>query len=263
LTPCDVQKLASAHPLHSVPSSVLSDSDQGIVVHGIDLAWGDRNPDGICRLVGTPSHAKVEWLSRTLGDANLVSTLKPQIQRGTHLLAIDAPLICHNPTGSRPVDSEVQRQFGRYRCGAYPVNQRLCPRPLRTAKALQTLGFVCDCRPPSPSALHMMEVYPHTALVRRFSLSERIPYKKGPLDDRRRAFSRLQGLLEKWLEQERVDVPQRLSEPLEAPWTKGREDLIDALICSLIGYHHWKYQGVRSQVLGESDTGFLVTLAER
>ncbi len=232
-----------------------------VVVNGIDLAWGDRNPDGLCRLVGTRSGAEVETLALSRGDSALIEVVSLPVSGAAQLLAIDAPLICRNDTGCRPVDAETHRHFGRFRCGCYPVNRTLCPRPLRIAAELEGLGFGCDWVPPSGNQSVMMEVYPHTALVRWFRLSERIRYKKGRVAERRCEFSRLQALIRSFVEEERVLVPGALSEALDAPWNKSREDRLDALICSLIGYFHWKYRGRKSQVLGDRETGFLVTVA--
>ena len=231
-----------------------------VVVVGIDLAWGERNPDGLCCVRGGLDGALVETLTLSRGDDELLATIHPRSDLA-QVLAIDAPLICRNETGSRPVDREVHRQFGRYQCGCYPVNRKLCQRPFRIAERWREKGFRCDWRIPRTGEGHMVEVYPHTALVRWFDLSERLRYKKGRVVDRRREFARLQSLLEKLLLTERVEVPVAMREPIEASWTKDREDQLDALVCSLIGYHHWKYQGHQSQVLGDEDSGFLVTVA--
>jgi len=44
-------------------------------------------------------------------------------------------------------------------------------------------------------------------------------------------------------------------------WSKDAEDQIDALICALVGLHHWRHLGERSEILGDAATGFIVAPA--
>ena len=50
------------------------------------------------------------------------------------------------------------------------------------------------------------EVYPHAALIRFFSLKERLRYKKGPVGQRRKLFSRLQKMVCTSLKSDLFDV---------------------------------------------------------
>ena len=238
------------------------ESRKEITIYGIDLAWGNRNPDGICCLEANhPSRTRVS-LYRTHGDESLRRLVRTA-STPTCLLAIDAPLICPNSEGARPVDRETHRVFGRFKCGCYPANTTLCPRPPRVRELFEEQGFVCSPSLPPSRKRSMIEVYPHTAIVRWFRLAERIPYKKGRREDRRSAFRQLQSLLLDYLEDNRIEIDKNSRAPLEQDWTKALEDQVDALICALVGLEHWSYQGQRSQVLGDIASGFLVTPSPR
>jgi len=104
------------------------------------------------------------------------------------------------------------------------------------------------------------EVYPHPAMVRLFELDKRIPYKRGPVHQRRLEFGRLQLLLRDCLRKRFPEL--KLDSGTEAllgtPWTKNIEDQTDAFFCALIGYWHSLYCGRRTEVLGDLATGFII-----
>ena len=98
--------------------------------------------------------------------------------------------------------------------------------------------------------------------IRLLGLERIVKYKRGPVAARRAEFARLQGLLRGCLRTrfapgEWEETPA-LATVLAAPWTKPAEDRLDALICALIGYHHWRHAGTRSEVLGDLETGFIL-----
>ena len=229
---------------------------------GVDLAWGERRPDGVCVLEIRGHTARITCLGLTYGDAQLLDLIDQELGTQAALLMVDGPLICPNLTGARPVDVLSHVHFRKQKCGCHPTNATRCPRPLRVAAALQARGYelgwalpaaVCDLRLAA-------EVYPHPALVRFFDLSERIAYKRGPVAARRTEFQRLQALLSVCLKEyfPGVELSAAARALLSTAWTKDLEDQTDALICALIGYWHWHYRGARTQVLGDRETGFFL-----
>jgi len=224
-------------------------------VVGIDLAWGERNADGVC-VLEAGARARVVACELSRGDEALLARID-EVEAG--LLAIDAPIVCPNPTGSRPVDRLTHVHFGRYKCGCYPANLGKCPRPARVGRALvergYRLGWECD-----GASRPALEVYPHPAMVRWFRLAERIPYKKGRVVEKRRAFAELQRRLGDCLAERfpELELEGEVEALLGEAWSKAVEDRVDALVCALIGYWHWRHRGERSQVLGDGETGFLV-----
>lgn len=228
----------------------------GMVVFGLDLAWGERRPDGYCVLRQEGGVWRVEAVGLSRGDEALVALVGKVVGDGAGFIAMDGPVICQNETGARPVDRQTHVAFGRFKCGCHPVNQVLCPRPLRVAARLGAMGF----RPGWTGERTLAEVYPHPAMVRWFGLTERLPYKRGRVAEKRKVFRELQGHLGKALAVHfpEIAVAASVRALLREPWTKDVEDQTDALVCALIGYWHVAYAGRRTQVLGDLETGFLL-----
>jgi len=233
-------------------------------VAGIDLAWGERRGDGVCFVEVGRGHARVAGYAYPHGDDELLATLEARIPRAAPaLLAIDAPIVCPNRTGSRPVDRETHRRFHRQHAGCHPANATRCRRPLRVARRLGKLGFAIGHQLGTSPRL-VTEVYPHPALVRFLRLDRIVKYKRGRAAVRRCEFARLGRLLRAFVARElpflALDDETRVL--LEAPWTKPVEDRLDAFVCALIGLRHLHYAGRRSEVLGDLATGFLLLPAE-
>ena len=229
---------------------------------GIDLAWGERNGDGLCWLEAAPDGARVVETAHVFGDEALFRWLGDRLPPAPApaMLLFDAPLLCPNATGSRAVDRLAQARFRQFHAGPHPANVALCPRPLRLAAALGArLGVGIGWRRPRAARL-AVEVFPHPALVRWLGLERIVKYKRGPVAARRKEFARLQGLLRACLP---VRFPElagsaALDEALAAPWTKPCEDRLDALVCALVGYQHWREDGRSSEVLGDETGGFIL-----
>ena len=131
---------------------------------------------------------------------------------------------------------------------------------MRLAAALETrLGVGIGWRPPRVERL-AVEVFPHPAMVRWLGLERIVKYKRGPVWARRGEFARLQGLIREFLPAWFPELAgsAALEETLAARWTKPDEDRLDALVCALIGYQHWRDDGRSSEIIGDVDTGFIL-----
>ncbi len=229
-------------------------------VLGLDLAWGERRPDGLCLLLG--EGRKVTGLRHELtrGDDALLAWMARHLPpRRPALLCLDAPVVCPNRTGSRPVDRLTHRLFHREQAAAHPANGRLCARPQRIVRKLTQLGFAVATDWPATSRA-MIEVFPHPATVRWFQLPRTIKYKRGRVAERRVEFSRLQNLLRAWLVAHAPEIAgdRATARLLATPWTKDIEDLTDALLCALVGWQ-WAIHGLDTmEILGDLATGFIV-----
>lgn len=229
-------------------------------VAGLDLAWGELRPDGLCLLRGEGNRVVEIHHALTRGDHALLAWLRDHAAPGDPLLlCLDAPVVCPNRTGARPVDRLTHRLFHHTQAAAHPSNRTLCARPLRVVRQLQRAGFsIATDWPATRRAI--IEVFPHPATVRWFALPRTIKYKRGPVAARRREFARLQRLVRQWLGPQ---APEILRHPpttalLRTPWTKDIEDQTDALLCALVG-RQWAVDGKRSlEILGDRRTGFIV-----
>lgn len=243
-----------------------------MLIAGIDLAWGEKAGDGVClveyRGVGADDgapRARVLRHAHVFGDEALLGCLVEGEERaaadGEVFLAFDAPMVCVNDTGRRPVDALVSAAFRAQHAGCYPVNTRLARRPLRLSRRLRDeRGFALE---PGIGGKRAAEVFPHPAIVRFLGLEKIIEYKRKPKRSRAHCeveFARLRagvgGLLRThfpWLE-----TGAETAALLGAKWSKPVEDQVDALVCVLIGLWHVRHEGRRSEVFGDATTGFVV-----
>ena len=240
-----------------LPAPVLA----GCIV-GVDLAWGERNGDGLCWLEVTPGGARIVETAHVFGDEALFRWLEARLPPAPApaMLLFDAPLVCPNATGSRPVDRLAQTLFRRFHAGPHPANAARCVRPLRLAAVLEErLGVEIGWRSPRTARL-AVEVFPHPAMVRWLGLERIVKYKRGPVAARRAEFARLQGLIRTFLAENFSDLAESaaLEGTLAALWTKPNEDRFDALVCALVGYQHWRDDGRASEVIGDEATGFIL-----
>ncbi len=230
---------------------------------GIDLAWGERNGDGLCFIEASPtSGARVVATAHVFGDEALFRWLEAHLPVGPTpaMLLFDAPLLCPNATGSRPVDRLAQTLFRKFHAGPHPANAGRCGRPLRLAAAISTrFHLEIGWREPRTARL-AVEVFPHPATVRWFGLERIVKYKRGLIHARRAEFARLQGLVRAFLPGHFPELAESaaLVETLAAPWTKPNEDRLDALLCALVGYQHWRDDGQSSEVIGDETAGFIL-----
>ena len=230
-----------------------------MILAGLDLAWGERNPDGWCAFRYRRGRCQLLGTGLGWGDADLAGRLAGWEATGERIfLAVDAPLVCPNVEGSRPVDRLTQTLFRKQEAACHPCNRRLCARPLRIMDELRGRGFEAGW---GLRARRMAaEVYPHPAQVRWFGLERTLKYKKGPVEGRRREFRRLQGYLWDFLEEHLPEVAgeDEMRVLLSEPWSKGVEDRTDAVVCAAIAWWHVHHKGRKSEVLGDRKTGFLL-----
>ena len=234
-------------------------------VAGIDLAWGERRPDGLCLLRGEGRRVVSVSHALTHGDAALLAWLREQVPPDEPLLlCLDAPLVCPNRTSARPVDKLTHHLFHKEQAAAHPANRTLCKRPLRVVRRLQRAGYSVTTDWPA-TRRSLIEVFPPPAIVRWFGLPRTIKYKRGPVTARRREFARLQRLLRGWLAAQAPEILQLRATTalLRIPWTKDIEDQTDALLCALVG-RQWAVRGRCSmEILGDLRTGFIVLPVEK
>jgi predicted RNase H-like nuclease len=132
---------------------------------GLDLAWGERKPTG-----SPSSTTRAGWCTSAPRRTTPASeaAITPYVQ-GDCLVAFDA-LVVNNPTGQRPSEAALNRDFAKFEAGAHPTNTGKpefagTPRAARLAKALDL-----DIEPDSQSPRRAIEVYPHPATVALFRL---------------------------------------------------------------------------------------------
>lgn len=235
---------------------------------GIDLAWGDRRPTGLAVL---DADGTLLAVSAVRTDEEIEAALASYVE-GECLVAIDAPLIVRNPTGNRPAEKQLNKDFARFDAGAHPSNTgkaefRDQPRGARVASLL---GL--DINPWSRRPRRGIEVYPHPATVALFRLGRTLKYKDKPgrdVEHLRAELLVLMRLVEGLSGAEpslQVEGPawRALHAAVVAAVRKSElrvvEDQVDAVVCAYIA----RYADLRREdtiVYGDLESGYIVTPA--
>ena len=229
---------------------------------GIDLAWGLNRPTGLAVL---DESGRLVHLSTVRTDDEIVAALSPFVD-GPCLAGIDAPLVVTNPTGSRPAEQALSKDFRRYDAGTHPSNTG---KPefadgTRGARVCALLGL--DLDPDSRAERRAIEVYPHPATVVLFGLERTLKYKQKKGRDLELLRSELLTLM---------DHVERLVDTGGAtePWPTLRaavvaatrkselrvvEDQVDAVVCAYVALFadRWPERTTR---YGDLETGYIVT----
>lgn len=200
---------------------------------GIDLAWGERSPTGVAVLDASGRLLRV-GAARTDDDvAALVDDAAPACVAG-----IDAPLIVVNPTGSRPAEQALGRDFRRFQAGCHPSNtgKPEFAHGTRGARVAELLGLPIDHTAFGPRAL---EVYPHAATIALFDLPRILRYKVKPGRDLpllRAELLRLMTLIGSVVDVDGcadwADLLQRATDATTKAALRRVEDPVDAVLCA-------------------------------
>jgi predicted RNase H-like nuclease/ppGpp synthetase/RelA/SpoT-type nucleotidyltranferase len=245
---------------------------QGVHMHfvGLDLAWGTRQPTGVAVL---DDDGRLLTVGAVRTDDEVVAALGEYVA-GPCVVAVDAPLVVTNPTGNRPCEAALNRDFARFDAGAHPSNTGKpefgdVPRGARLA---ERLGLDLDpTRPFTAADRRAIEVYPHAATVALFRLGRTLKYKNKPgrtLPQLRSALldlmRRLEGLAdapaplrlvqhEAWRELvTKVEQAERKSD------LRKVEDQVDAVVCAYVALFAVRRPELTT-TYGDADTGAIVT----
>ena len=133
--------------------------------------------------------SRMVWQAAAVAPVQAIDThreLLGVVQQSTHAspcwIGLDAPVLIRNPSGTREADSVAHELFSREHAGCYPVNLGLpfAAGVLQFVDRLRQAGF--SMAAPifrQQESRCLFEVYPHSASVRLFGLSQILPYKKG------------------------------------------------------------------------------------
>ena len=234
---------------------------------GVDLAWGQRRPTGLAVLDDT---GRLLHVASVRTDEAIEAELAAYVA-GPCLVAVDAPLIVTNPTGTRPAEAALNRDFARFDAGAHPTNtgkSELADGP-RGGRLAHRLGL--DIDPQSQAARRAIEVYPHPATVALFRLGRTLKYKQKA----GRTVETLQAALLELMDH--VEGLQHASPALavagEPAWKALREgvrdatrkselrhveDQVDAVLCAYVALFAER-RPTDVTTYGDGRTGYIVT----
>ncbi|MEA5549727.1 DUF429 domain-containing protein [Anabaena cylindrica UHCC 0172] len=232
---------------------------------GIDFGWKSQ-PSGLCCLELIDGQLQLLNLDHQDAIADILTWIDKTVQADeAAIIAVDAPTLIPNSTGSRLPDKLSHKYFGKYHAGCYPANQNLpfAERTINLGLELETRGFAHapTIEPQKPNR-YQIEVFPHPAIVNLFNLERILKYKKGRISDRRSELIKLYNYILNILPS--LSPPLRLcgSFPSEIPTTgkelKAIEDQLDSLICAYVAAYWWYWGEKRNLVLGDLNTGYIV-----
>jgi len=234
---------------------------------GLDLAWGERKPTGVAVV---DDEGRLVYVGVAQDDASIRAAIGPYVEDDC-LVAFDAPLVVTNPTGQRPSEAALNRDFAKFEAGAHPTNTGKpefagTPRAARIASALDL-----DIDPNSSSSRRAIEVYPHPATVALFRLGRTLKYKSKPgrsVAQLRSELLRLLDLIEAlaqatpplrvadddgWIAlRHAVETAERKSDLRRA------EDPVDAVLCAYVALFATRRPGDVT-VYGDAETGATIT----
>ncbi|GBG36261.1 DUF429 domain-containing protein [Mycobacterium montefiorense] len=234
---------------------------------GVDLAWGTRNPTGVAVV---DSEGDLVSAVAVRDDDEILAALRPYVI-GHCVVGFDAPLVVNNPTGQRPAETALNRDFRRFEAGAHPVNtgKPEFANGARGARLAEKLGL--DMDPRSSTAQRAIEVYPHAATVALFRLERTLKYKAKPGRTLERLKSELLLLMDGVERLATTDVPLRVTDHRD--WVALRkqvtmaqrksdlrraEDPIDAVLCAYVAMYSQRCPG-RITIYGDAASGYIVT----
>lgn len=231
---------------------------------GVDLAWGEINQSGVAVV---DADGRLLHVGVAQDDASIQNSLSPYV-RDECLVAIDAPLIVKNPTGHRPCEKALNRDFQKFEAGARPAytGRPEFARGPRGARLADVLAL--DMDPRSHGSRRAIEVYPHPATVVLFGLDRTLKYKRGAFDGRQRDLLQLMTLIEgldeatprlrvnhhvAW-----VELRNRVTAATRPVQLDGAEDPVDAVVCAYIALY-WYQRPEDVTIYGDFTTGYIVT----
>ena len=228
---------------------------------GIDLGWKSQ-PSGLCCLEWIDGQLQLLDLDRKEAIADILIWIDQRVKPDEPaIIAVDAPTLIPNDSGSRLPDKLSHKYFGRYHAGCYPANKNLpfAERTINFGLELESRGFAhAPTIEAQKLSRYQIEVFPHPAIVNLFNLERILKYKKGRLNERRLELIKLQNYL--------LDILPSFSPPLrplrlcgsfllEIPTTgaalKATEDKLDSLICAYVAAYWWYWGEQRNLVLGD------------
>jgi predicted RNase H-like nuclease len=245
-------------------------------VLGIDAAWTVNRQSGIALvsrgstgswqcLCVAPSYASFltaakgvrisSWdtpvLSKEPPDVGCILEAASSLLSGNmvDVVTIDMPVSCKQIKTRRPADNAISKAFGAAKCSTHsPTPDRPGTYGARLTNAFNHAGFsVATTDTKSGTLLHLVEVYPHPALLRLCGAENRLEYKVGksrkywPQTDLRGRISNLLTVYHRILdalgaEIKDINLPLPTADScLTLASLKCYEDAIDALVCAWVG----------------------------
>ncbi|MFC3901235.1 DUF429 domain-containing protein [Aliicoccus persicus] len=227
---------------------------------GIDLAWTIKNETGICVL---DEYGNILLLSAEVYSNDEIINIIQDFYQYPTIVAIDAPIVVPNETGSRPAESALARdRIHNHRIRAFHCSRSYLTKQygsIRAEKIAQSLidamnfkiGYFEgeDC---------VVETFPTGIIAGLFPEHAPFKYKIKKGVNTQLAgeeLIRLTSLFEEngLLNDLAINTKLKYSRTLH----KHLEDQIDAFLCAYTGYS-LQYKGTKVLIYGDYSNGFIL-----
>ena len=235
---------------------------------GVDFGWVS-GASGLCCLQLQNNKLQILDITTKLELPEVFNWLDKLVSpQESALVAVDAPTIIPNQTGTRLPDKLTHKYFGKYHAGCYPanLNRPFASRTVGFGNKLQEKGFAhAPTITPQQLGRYQIEVFPHPAIVHLFGLDKILKYKKGKLADKKTELLRLRSYivtalpqLEPKLSLEPDVILPQIPSRVTGKTLKAIEDKLDSLICAYVAAYWWYWGATKNLVLGDETTGYIV-----
>lgn len=233
---------------------------------GIDLAWTYKNETGLCVL---DESGRVEYLhSQVYSNKEILDVIK-QHHSGPVTIAIDAPLVVPNDSGSRGAEGALMRaKINGHRISAFNSNRNYFTKVFGEIRG-ETLMHMIQKEIPDIQlgfdklSSNIVETFPTGIINGLFPEIAPVKYKHKPKATFDETMSEMRRLFIKFdkLEHEENIISGLISkiddEVTARKAHKNLEDKIDAFLCAFGMYSI--YEGLASEeMFGTLDKGFIV-----
>lgn len=258
----------------SVPTIISQLSNT--IIFGFDSAWTDKNPGAIC-VLSFDDCGKVTFNPpRLVKFWEALSCIRHlRVLSGRTVVAIDQPTIVPNTSGMRPAERIAASVLSYTGGGVQPANKEKeaifgDKAPIWQFK--EDLG--AEDNPElariSDSGLFLIEVFPalalpglHAAFVGRLCAPKYNPQnrKKFRASDWEAVVKAMAAIVQNLELEECAEWCKTLC-TISKP-TKGKQDQLDSVICAIIGFIWLACKRSDSMMLGDLETGYIVTPVSR
>ncbi|MEO1429439.1 MAG: DUF429 domain-containing protein [Cyanobacteria bacterium J06633_8] len=238
---------------------------------GIDLGWQSQ-PSGLCCFELVDGKLELQDLDRKDAIADILLWIDNCVKTGENgIIAVDAPTLIPNATGSRLPDKLTHKYFGKYHAGCYPANLGLpfAQRTVNFGLELESRGYLHAATMEAQKlGRYQIEVFPHPAIVQLFGLQKILKYKKGKISNRHLELKKLYNYITEILPtlEPSLNIENNshflkfdfLTSICTGKILKAAEDKLDSLICAYVAAYWWYWGEQGNLVLGDESTGYIV-----
>jgi predicted RNase H-like nuclease len=227
---------------------------------GVDLGWCGK-PSGLALICLTDTGLCLRTVTRLEDPDDVLRWIESQAGKDNSVVAVDAPLVIHNPISIRPAERELNSDFRRFHAGCHAANlsRPFAPRVLSFSRGLSALGFLHGAgMRPKEAGRFQIEVHPHAATVNLFDLSRIVKYKRGRRAQKATELRRLRKLMISRFPLMNPRLQLDLPPIPQVGNLKPVEDQIDAVLCAYVAAYWWSWGNERNRRYGTSDEGYIV-----